>query len=92
MASAGGPLSYLAVSPSWQDSIISSPHLWTTIFFDCGEDEEARLHTFSHLSQDLPLYLVYFNPRYGKTIGRFINNHRLRIQSILEGLEEQLNS
>jgi hypothetical protein len=77
-----GPLPYLAVSSSWADSIIASPHLWNTILFDCGEDEEARIYTFSHLSQDLPLYLIYLYSRDGKTIERFINNYSVRIRSI----------
>jgi hypothetical protein len=81
----GGPLSYLAVSSRWAESIIDSPLLWTTITFDGGEDEEARIHTFSHLSQDLPLYLIYIYSSDGKTIERFINNHRLRIRSIEGG-------
>jgi hypothetical protein len=83
MQSVEGPLPYLAVSSSWADSIIASPILWTTIIFDdYREDQEARLHTFSHLSQDLPLYLIYIYSSDGKTIERFINNHRLRIRSI----------
>lgn len=82
MQSVGGPLPFFAVSPSWEESIIASRQLWTTIFFDGGEDEEARIHTFSHLSQDLPLYLVYLYSRDWRTMARFINNHRLRIQSI----------
>jgi hypothetical protein len=80
--SVGGPLPYLAVSSSWAELIIDSPHLWKTILFDGGEDEEARTHTFSHLSQDLPLHLIYLYSRDGKTIEYFINNHSHRIRSI----------
>jgi hypothetical protein len=81
----GGLLSLLAVSSRWAESIIDSPLLWNTIIFDGGEDEEARIYTFSHLSRDLPLYLIYLYSSDGKTIGHFINNHRLRIRSIGEG-------
>jgi hypothetical protein len=48
--SADGPLPYLAVSPHWSETILSSPALWTQIIINNGEDEEARLHTFLHLS------------------------------------------
>ena len=47
---ATGPLPYLAVSPDWSETILSSPILWTQITIDDGEDEEARVHTFLHLS------------------------------------------
>jgi hypothetical protein len=66
---------------------VASPHLWTTIFFDGGEDEEARIHMFAHLSQDLPLYVIHLYSRDGKSMERFINNYRLRIQSIEDDLE-----
>src|SRR5277367_2452164 len=48
--STDGPLPYLAVSPNWSETILGSPALWTQIIIDNGEDEEARLHTFLHLS------------------------------------------
>jgi hypothetical protein len=48
--SADGPLPYLAVSPHWNETILSSPALWTRIIINNSEDEEARLHTFLHLS------------------------------------------
>jgi hypothetical protein len=85
--SVGGPMPYLTVSSSWAESIIASPLLWNTIIFDGGEDEEARIHTFSHLSQDLPLYLIYLYSSDGKIIEYFINNYRLRIRSIEYGNE-----
>jgi hypothetical protein len=43
---ADGPLPYLAVSPNWSETILTSPALWTQIIAENGEDEEARLHTF----------------------------------------------
>jgi hypothetical protein len=89
MQSVGGPLTFLAVSSSWTEAIIASSHLWDTILFDGGEDEEARIHTFSHLSQNLPLYLIYIYSGDGKIMEHFINNHFLRIRSIEDGNEFQ---
>jgi hypothetical protein len=56
--SVAGPLPYLAVSPHWSETILSSPALWTKIILGKGEDEEARLHTFLHLSASLLLDVV----------------------------------
>jgi len=56
--SADGPLLYLAVSTHWSVTILNSPALWTYIVINNGEDEEARLHTFLHLSASQLLDVV----------------------------------
>jgi hypothetical protein len=56
--SADGPLPYLAVSAHWSETILSSPILWTQIIICNSEDEEARLHTFLHLSASLLVDVV----------------------------------
>jgi hypothetical protein len=79
--SADGPLPYLAVSPNWSENILSSPTLWTQIITDHGGDEEARLHTFLHLSAGQPLEVVCPG-NVPVQLLRLLAQHRTRIISL----------
>jgi len=79
--SADGPLPYLAVSPNWSETILSSPALWTLIILNNGEDEEARLHTFLHLSTSQLLDVMCPGNVPVKLL-QSLAQHRTRIRSL----------
>jgi hypothetical protein len=79
---ATGPLAYLAVSPDWSETILNSPTLWTQIIIDDGEDEEARLHIFLHLSasQLLDVSCMMDGPTQSMQL---LAQNRMRIRSLV---------
>jgi hypothetical protein len=85
--SAAGPLPYLAVSPQWSENILSSPTLWNRIIIDNGEDEEARLHTFLHLSSS-QLLGVECPGDFPVQWMQLLIQHRTRIRSLVVHSEQ----
>jgi hypothetical protein len=53
-----GPLPLLGISSAWQERILESPELWTTIYLDGGKDEHIRAECFFHLSKTFGVELV----------------------------------
>jgi hypothetical protein len=80
--SAEGPLPYLAVSNHWSEAILSSPTLWTQIVINNGEDEEARLHTFLHLSASLLLDVVCAVDGHVQSL-QLLAQSRMKIRSLV---------
>jgi hypothetical protein len=80
--SADGPLPYLTVSTHWSETILSSPALWTQIIIDNGEDEEARLHTFLHLSGSQLLDVVCVGEIPIQSL-QLLTQSRMRIRSLV---------
>jgi hypothetical protein len=53
--SANSPLLYMSVSHQWENLLLESPSIFTTIVVNDGEDELARIHAFLHLSAGHPI-------------------------------------
>lgn len=81
--SAAGPLHYLMVSGEWDQALFNSPSLWTRIIIENGEDEEARIQTFLHLSQDSLLDVFYRHPIPIDRLRVILETNTSRVRSII---------
>ena len=76
-----GALPWLAVSTCWQETILSSPDLWTNIIIDSGHDEISRFQTFLALSGHRLLHVRITRPRYSEEVLRCVLKEGHRIAS-----------